>query len=325
MIVHCLEGHIGDRVRLHHRRRRRVHQRPRPIDVVTVGVDQERVVSGHGDRLGAERLSILVAHRHGHLAVRDSIAAFREDLDDPIRGVRAVQRRRRRAFHDLDPFDVLGVDVREAEPRDRSIHDDQRARGIGRRAHLARGAAPGRGDRGGPPEPDRRLTAGRAAALNQPRPRHLALERAQRRDGRRLVQLARVHAAHREREVLSLGGPRRAGHHDLVERKWVELQLEVLRLGARGERDLLCAGLVPDVARPQRHGLSLGLVRRDGEGVGAGLGGPGGNAEPLDKDGSAPQRFAAPARDLTGDHRGLRLRVARHGAQQHEQRAGADA
>src|SRR2546430_17706857 len=114
--------------------------------------------------------------------------------------------------------------------------------------------------------------------------------------------LFRSPAAHVEREFLSLGGPRRAGHHDLVERKWVELQLEVLRLGARGERDLLCAGLVPDVARPQRHGLSLGLVRRDGEGVGAGLGGPGGDAGPLDEDGSAPQRLASPATSLPGDN-----------------------
>src|SRR5205823_5398997 len=77
-----------------------------------------------------------------------------------------------------------------------------------------------------------------------------------------------------------------------------------------------------DELASQRHGLSLGFICRDGEGVSAGLGGPGGDAEPLDEDGSAPESFASPARDLPGDHRGLRLCVARHGAQQREQRAG---
>src|SRR5690606_11983602 len=40
-----------------------------------------------------------------------SDAPLGEDLDHPVRGLRAVQRRRRSTLHDLDARDVLGRDV----------------------------------------------------------------------------------------------------------------------------------------------------------------------------------------------------------------------
>ena len=100
------------------------------------GGGQVRVRVRDGDLLGPERLAILVAHRHRQLAVGDSVAALGEDLHDPVRGIGPVQRRRRRALHDLHPLDVLGADVGEGVVGDRAVHHDQRTRNVGRGAWL---------------------------------------------------------------------------------------------------------------------------------------------------------------------------------------------
>src|SRR5204863_5652823 len=90
-------------------------------------------------------------------------------------------------------------------------------------------------------------------------------ERAQRRDAGRLLQLRGVDVADGEGELLGLRRLRHAGHHDRVELHRVKLELEVLGLGPRSERDLLYPRLEADVARAERDGLPLRLVRYDGE------------------------------------------------------------
>src|SRR5690606_2516743 len=45
--------------------------------------------------------------------------ALGDDLDHPVRGIRPVQRRRRRALDDLDALDVTRIDV--AEPGERRV------------------------------------------------------------------------------------------------------------------------------------------------------------------------------------------------------------
>src|SRR2546426_3826884 len=100
------------------------------------GGGQVRVRVRDGDLLGPERLAVLVAHRHRQLPIGDPVAALGEDLYHPVRGIGPVQRRRRRALHDLHPLDVLGADVGEGVVRDRAVHDDQRTRHIGRGARL---------------------------------------------------------------------------------------------------------------------------------------------------------------------------------------------
>ena len=292
---------------------------PNGVNVRPDRVSEVRVRQRRGDRLGPERLTVLVPHRHDQLAVRDALAMLGEDLHHTVRGIRPVQRRRRRALHYLDPLDVFGVDVCEAVVRDRAVHDDQRTR------HLCRStrgniASRWRCEGGRPAQPDRRLAAGRAASLDQPHPRHFALERAQGRDGRRLVQLTRIHVAHREGELLGLGRLRDARYDDRVDLHRIELELEVLGLCPGGQGDLLDLGLVPDVARAQRDGLSFRLLRRDGERVGPGDRGGDRRGELFDRDDHTAERFALPARDFARDDRRLRLRFRDDGEQRHQDR-----
>ena len=64
-------------------------------------------------------LALRVGHPVGALADHHVdpraalLAAFGDDVDDAARGLRAVQRRRRRALQHLDPFDLLRVQARE--------------------------------------------------------------------------------------------------------------------------------------------------------------------------------------------------------------------
>src|SRR5207249_6833518 len=124
-------GVIGDSGRARVAAARRI-----PIDEsVAVGVADERasvrrdgvgVLRRHRDAVGPERSAGFVAYRDLEPPVGKVLAALREDLDYTVRRVRAVQRRAGGALDDLDPLDVLGVQVRERGTGDRSVHDDDR-------------------------------------------------------------------------------------------------------------------------------------------------------------------------------------------------------
>src|SRR5690606_27369916 len=66
-------------------------------------------------------------------AVRGTTAGLRRDLDHAVPGLRAVQRRRGRALHDLDALDVVRVDVRHAAHDQHAVHDIERFLAAARR------------------------------------------------------------------------------------------------------------------------------------------------------------------------------------------------
>src|SRR5207249_2292332 len=154
---------------------------------VAVGIADERasvrrdgvgVLQRHRDALGPERGAGFVAYLDLKPAVGQVLAALREDLDHAVRGVRAVQRRAGGALDDLDPLDVLGVQVRERGTRDRPVHDDEWVL----RPREARGG----------PEPDLGRGTGLPVRLEGAYAGGLAAERAQRVHAGRFLELRRV-------------------------------------------------------------------------------------------------------------------------------------
>ena len=208
-------------------------------------------------------------------------------------------------------------------PRDRAVHDDERTRNVcgAARGRVARG---GRRQRRGRAQPDVRLTARPAAPGQQPHARHLPFQRAQRRNGRCLLQLGRVDVTDREGELLGLRRLRDTRDHHLVERHRIELQLEVRRLIARCERDLLGRRRVADAARAQRYRLAFGPLGWDRHRVHTRDGGCRRQAVLVDHDDRSAQGVPASAHDLACNDRGLRVRVADGGPEQHEQPRGAE-
>ena len=292
------------------------------VRVGSDGVDEVRVRQRHGDRLGPERLTVLVAHRHDELPIGEFVAASREHLDDAVGGVGAVQRRGGGSLDDLDVVDVLGVDVRQAMPIDRPVHDDQRARALGRRTWL-RAARRRCRERRRRAQPDGRLSTGRAVGVDQPHARHLALERPQCGDRGCLPQLRSVDARRRDGQVLAFRRRRGAGDDDLLQLHDVELELEVERLRAGPQRDLPRLGLVADGARAQRDSLAFGLLRRDGESVDSRGGRGDGGANLGDRHRRPAQRFARLPGDLACNDGRLRHQLLERRSRQHEQRSSA--
>ncbi len=203
-------------------------------------------------------------------------AVLRRDQDDAVRRAGAVDRRRGRAFENLDILDVVGIHVDHAVRGGRAL---ELAAVV-----LAAHAAAARVDRIEVRRRDGRVVD-RNAVDDEQRLR-LAVERAQaadlnlrrrtrisgllahddvgrlrrqRLDDVRLVGLlheARVDLVAHVAELLDLHRRARAGHHDFAELKRIRFEDEVLRDRAGVQRDARGLGLVAHATRREGDGRS---------------------------------------------------------------------
>ena len=216
-------------------------------NTLTVGVELE---SGRGRRIQLERgrriqpdllgqvaLSVFVTESEVGLPFGEVRAALCEDLDDAVGRVRSIQRTRRGTLDDFDVIDVFGVDVGEAEPRDRTVNDDERI--------LASG------ERGGGAEANGRLSTGRAGVDGHTGTGNFSAEAAQRRGSRRVSDGAGVNDTDSKGRLLLRRRVGDARDDDLIQTENVLVEVVILVDATRGDDDRQPLRLEPDVAHDE--------------------------------------------------------------------------
>ena len=294
---------LGDRVGV---RRRRIARR----DHVGVAVEMSRA---------EEAGRLLGAHALGHVVARGAGASLlRRDDDDPVRGARAVDGRRRRRLENFDVLDVVRVDVGEAVDRlvlrrrrrtarardrrkaagERRVRHDHAVDDVERiaRAENRRGAA----------DLNLHAAARHAGVLEDGRAHDLAGEIALERLGRRDDELVGGDRRDRGRRVAAIDRGRLTGDRHALELQDVLLEIEVG--GARGGRNQTSLSLESDCANE-----NLNVARRNSNAVFTALVGSDTLLRTENSDGGFGDRCSDPglryfARDLAR----LRGREGRH-------------
>ena len=219
--------------------------------------------------------------RDTQTAIGEVVATLGKHLDDAVGSVGAIERRRGGALDDLDALHVFARDVREAEPRDHAVHDDQR---ILAPADARRAA-----------EPQRRLTTGLRRVGNQPHAGDFAR-----------LQLVGADTRHGHRQLTAVRRLGDARHDYFLEPQRIGRELEVLLLLAGAERHGAGDRLVPDVARRDHDRLAVHRGRADRQRVGAVGGGDGAEVRVCHHDVGAAQGLTGLRGDLALDDRFLR-------------------
>ena len=159
-------------------------------------------------------------------------------------------------FTTLDALDVFGIDVGAVAVEQHAVDDDERALIAARRVDRVRAA-----------QHDRRCRARTAVGADDRRAGDLAGDRRERARRLHLEILLGVERGDGERRLLLFRRAGHAGDDDFLQAIDVALELEVERLRAGAERDLLRLREVADRANAQHDGLSANAFGRHRDGV----------------------------------------------------------